>query len=164
MVKKTCSRIQNCVGTVYESNIWKTPENAYVVYFTQIKEIWEQFLTYRVNTEGSSGTYFSSIGHPSKIVSHFAPEMRVTKLYWEMWDSSDVQTSLDSFCAGTKIIPDIGLLFTHKNGYFGARSEAATRRSLKWRVTLYRIRFHTAPDIFSCRHIVVNIVAPRKGI
>ena len=31
------------------------------------------------------------------------------------------------------------------------RSEAAQRRSLKWRVS-YRICVHTIPDRFSCRH------------
>ena len=56
-------------------------QKACIVYFTQIKEVSEQFLTYRVNTEGSSSTYFSSIRHPSKIVPHFTPEMRITKLY-----------------------------------------------------------------------------------
>ena len=32
------------------------------------------------------------------------------------------------------------------------------------RPALYRIGVHTTPDIFSCRHIVVNIVAPCKEI
>ena len=64
------------------SAIFAQPQQkAFIVYFTQIKEVWEQFLTYRVNTEGSSGAYFSSIRHPSKIVPHFTPEMRITKLY-----------------------------------------------------------------------------------
>ena len=104
------------------SPIFAQPQQkACIVYFTQINEIWEQFLTYRVNAQGSSGTYFSSIRHPSKIVPHFTPEMRVTKLFWEMWDASYVQTLLDSFCDVTKIIPDIGLLFTHKNGYLFRR-------------------------------------------
>ena len=101
------------------SAIFAQPQQkAFIVYFTQIKEVWEQFLTYRVNTEGSSGAYFSSIRHPSKIVPHFTPEMRITKLYWEVWDSSDVQTLLDSFCAGTKIMPDIGLLFKTQERLF----------------------------------------------
>ena len=48
-----------------------------------------------------------------------------------------------SFCAGTKIIPDIGLLFTHKNGCgarFQWRSDAAPRGFRKWSV-LYRTGF-----------------------
>ena len=120
-------------------------QKACIVYFTQITEVWEQFSTYRVNTKGSSGAYFSSIRHPSKIVPHFAPEMRITKLNWEMWDSSDVQTLLDSFCAGTKIIPDIGLLFTHKNGYFGAIS--VTERSCNSPVS--QVESHTISDTCS---------------
>ena len=32
------------------------------------------------------------------------------------------------------------------------------------RPALYRRGVHTTPDIFSCQHIVVNIVAPCKGI
>ena len=56
-------------------------QKACIAYFTQIKEVSEQLLTYRVNTQGSSGAYYSSIRHPSKIVPHFTPEMRVTKLY-----------------------------------------------------------------------------------
>ena len=48
-----------------------------------------------------------------------------------------------SFSAGTKIIRDIGLLFTHKNGCgarFQWRSDAAPRRFRKWSV-LYRTGF-----------------------
>ena len=48
----------------------------------------------------------------------------------------------------------IGLLFTHKNGDFGAIS--VTARSFhapisKWKVT-YRIGVHTIPHGLSCRH------------
>ena len=49
----------------------------------------------------------------------------------------------NSFCAATEIIPDIELLFTHKNGCgarFQWRSDAAPRRFRKWSV-LYRTGF-----------------------
>ena len=79
-----------CRYSIWKQYLRNPSKKPVLYYFTQIKEIWEQFSTYRVNTQGSSGAYFSSIRHPSKIVPHFTPEMRVTKLYREMWDPSYV--------------------------------------------------------------------------
>ena len=50
-----------------------------------------------------------------------------------------IRTMLDSFCAGTKIIPDMASVHTRERWFW---CKAAPRRSQKWRVT-YRISVHT---------------------
>ena len=53
-----------------------------------------------------------------------------------------IHTTLDSFCAGTKIKPDMASVHTRERWF---RCEAAPRRSQKWRVK-YRISVHTITD------------------
>ena len=56
------------------------------------------------------------------------------------------------FYAGTKTRPDMVSVHTYEERFwrdFCDRSEAAPRRSLKWRLT-YRIRVHAVSDSFSC--------------
>ena len=119
----------NAKQTITMSEIQEHPKNSSRIHWTD--------QTTNLETD-TANLYKTGLTSQYRSISIKLDTNLQTSIIWYVHTLPD-----NSFCAATEIIPDIELLFTHKNGCgarFQWRSDAAPRRFRKWSV-LYRTGF-----------------------